>query len=132
MDTDRNGELARTPSSALAKRPEPLETPVAPVADIYETADAFVIKLDMPGTVKDSISVRVEPEILSVRGKVAAPHREGSTLLFNEIVRKRYFRTFQLGEGVDRSNIQAGFQEGVLEIVIPKTDTMKAREIQIK
>ena len=132
MDTNKNGELARRPSSALARRPEPLETPVTPVADIYETADAFVIKLDMPGAVKDSISVRVEPEFLSVRGRVAAQHREDADLLFSEIVRKSYFRVFNLGEGVDRSNIQAEFQEGVLVITIPKTDAMKAREIQIK
>ena len=132
MDTNRNGELARRPSSALAKRPEPLDPPVAPVADIYETADAFVVKLDMPGAVKDSISVRVEPGLLAVRGRVAGHHRGDADLLFSEIVRKSYFRIFNLGEGVDRNNIQAVFQEGVLEISIPKTDDMKAREIQIK
>ena len=132
MDTNKNGELARKPSSALAKRPEPLETPVAPVADIYETADAFVIKLDMPGAVKDSISVHVEPGLLSVRGRVTAHHRGDANLLFSEIVRKSYFRAFNLGEGVDPNNIQAVFQEGVLEITVPKTDAMKAREIQIK
>jgi HSP20 family protein len=132
MDTNEHGEPARTPGSALAKRPEPLEMPVAPVADIYETADAFVIKLDLPGAVKGSISVRVEPGVLSVKGKVTAHHGERSDLLFNEILRKSYFRSFNLGEGVDRNNIQAMFLDGVLEITIPKTDAMKAREIEIK
>lgn len=132
MDTNKSGELARRPGSALAKRAEPLETPVAPVADIYETADAFVIKLDMPGAVKDSISVRVEPGLLSVRGRVMSDHRENADLLLSEIVRKNYFRAFNLGEGVDPNNVQAVFQEGVLEITVPKTDAMKAREIQIK
>lgn len=132
MDAYNHGERARRPTSALAKRPETVETLVTPVADIYETADAFTIKLDMPGTVKDSISVSVEPGYLAAKGVVAPYHREGSTLLLSELGRKSYFREFNLGEGVNHNNIQAQFEDGVLVITIPKTDDMKAHDIQIR
>jgi HSP20 family protein len=132
MDTNNTGDLIRKPSSALAKRPEPLERPVTPVADIYETADAFVIKLDMPGAVKDSISVLVEPGILAVKGKVEPPHREDGKLVFSEIGSRRYVRSFNLGDGVDGGNIEAKFENGVLGITVPKTESLKAREIKIK
>jgi HSP20 family protein len=131
MDNNNTGDLLRRPSSALAKRPEPLEPPVTPVADIYETADAFVINLDMPGAVKDSISVIVEPGILAVKGKVDS-HRENGELVFSEIGRRSYARSFNLGDGVDGGNIEAQFENGVLGITIPKTESLKAREIKIR
>jgi HSP20 family protein len=131
MDTNNTGDLIRRPSSALAKRPEPLEPPVTPVADIYETANAFVIKLDMPGAVKDSISVIVEPGILAVKGKVELPNRENGELVYSEIGKRSYARTFNLGDGVDGGNIEAQFENGILGITIPKTELLKAREIKI-
>ncbi len=132
MDTNNTGDLIRRPSHALAKRPEPVEPPVTPVADIYETAHAFVIRLDMPGAVKDSISVIVEPGVLAVKGKVESRHQESGELVFSEIRRRNYARTFNLGDGVDSGNIEAQFENGVLGITIPKTESLKAREINIK
>jgi len=131
MDTNNTGDLIRRPISALARRPEPLEPPVTPVADIYETADAFVIRLDMPGAVKDSISVIVEPGILAIKGKVDMGHRENSKLVYSEIGERSYSRTFNLGDGVDTDHIEAQFENGVLGITIPKTESLKAREIKI-
>ncbi|HTY37931.1 MAG TPA: Hsp20/alpha crystallin family protein [Bacteroidota bacterium] len=132
MDTNNHGDLIRRPSSALAKRPEPLEPPMTPVADIYETADAFVIKLDMPGAEKESISVTIEPGMLAVKGKAESHKLINGQLVFSEIGRRIYERRFNLGEGVDGSKVEAQFENGVLGITIPKADILKAREINIK
>ncbi len=132
MDTNNTGDLIRRPSSALALRSEPFEPPVTPVADIYETADAFVIKMDMPGAVKNSISVTVEPGILAVTGKIEPYTRENGKLVYSEIRRQTYARRFNLGGGVETGNIEAQFENGVLGITIPKTESIKAREIKIK
>ena len=132
MDTNNTGDLIRRPISALAKRPEPLEPPVTPVVDIYETADAFIIKLDMPGAVKGSISVIVEPGTLAVKGKVESHHRVDGRLVFSEIGKRSYARTFNLGNGVDSGNVEAQFENGILGITIPKSVSQKAREIIIK
>lgn len=132
MDTNNTGDLIRRPSTALAIRPEPLEPPVTPVADIYETSDAFVIKLDMPGAVKESISVTVEPGNLAVKGKVESYAREKGELVYSEIGRRSFARNFNLGSGVDSGSIEAEFENGILGITIPKTESLKAREIKIK
>ena len=132
MDTNNYGDLIRRPSSALAKLPEPLEPPMTPVADIYETADAFVIKLDMPGAEKESISITIEPGILAVKGKAESHHQKDGELVFSEVGRRSYVRRFNLGDGVDSNQIEALFENGVLGITIPKIDSVKAREIKIK
>jgi HSP20 family protein len=132
MDIENDGQLARRPIMALARWSEPLEPPAAPASDIYETSDAFVLSLEMPGAVKDSLSVTVRAGTLTVKGEVAPHHRADATLVFREIGRRRYFREFNLGQGLDRDNIQAQFGNGVLAVTIPKTDAMKLRTIHIK
>ena len=132
MDIENEGEMSRRPSMALARWTEPLEPTVVPGADIYETADAFMLSLEMPGAVKESMSVTVQAGTLAVKGEVAPHHRDGATLVFTEIGRRKYFREFNLGQGLDRDNIQAQFENGVLAVLIPKTDAMKLRTIQIK
>lgn len=132
MDTNNNGSLIRRPGTALAKRSEPLEPPVIPVADIYETSDAFVIRLDMPGAVKESISVVIAAGTLSVQGKAELPHLKNAELVFSEIGIRNYARRFNLGDGLERGAIEALFENGVLEITIPKAESSKARVIQIK
>jgi HSP20 family protein len=132
MDTNNRSDLERKPSHALAKRPEPLATLVTPVADIYETADSFTIKLDMPGVSKGNVHVMAEPGYLVARGEIDARFQESGTLLFSEIGRKRYIREFKLGEGTKHNEIQAQLEDGVLVITVPKSDELKAREITVR
>jgi len=132
MDSKNHNEPERRQTDALAIRPEPLATLVTPVADIYENADNFTIRLDMPGVPKESVSVTAEPGRLAATGEAVAQPLEGGTLLFSEIGRKRYAREFNLGEGIDHNNIQAQLEDGVLVITLPKSDTMKMREIIIR
>jgi len=132
MENNKNVALVRSGPNALMKRLEEFEMGVSPVADIFETGDAFMVKLDMPGATKDSINLSVDTKLLSVRAKVAPYHLEEVTLLFSEIGRKRYLREFNLGTGIKLDEIDAQFEDGVLTITLPKTDEVKAREIHIR
>jgi HSP20 family protein len=132
MDTNNNRHKMRTPTTALSKMPSPIEMVVTPVADIFETSDAFVIKLDMPGAAKDTVTVSVEPGSLTARGVVGPLHRDGADLMLQEISRKSYVREFTLGSGASHENVQALFEDGVLTITVPKTDDMKSKNIQIR
>ena len=132
MDANNNNELDRQLSTALTKRQEPLEMRVIPVADIYETQEAFTIKLDMPGAQKDSVKVSLEPGHLWASGGTAQFQPGDARLVFGEIGRRSYFREFNLGRGVLYDDVQAQYEDGVLTITVPKTEEIKPREIQIK
>ncbi len=123
--------LVRRGDVSLIKRPESKEEFINAVADIFETPDAFVVKLDMPGSSKEGIKVNVEADVLSVRGTVRSHHRETATVLMKEIITLSYYRAFKLGEGLASDGIQAEFEDGVLTLIIPKTDDYKVREIPI-
>jgi HSP20 family protein len=131
METNKNVALIRSGSSVLLKGLEESETVVSPVADIFETGDAFMLKLDMPGATKESISLNVGIKLLSVHARVTPHHSEQAALLFSEIGRKQYVREFNLGTGIKLDEIDAQFEDGVLTVTLPKTDEVKAREIQI-
>ena len=105
---------------------------VTPSADIFETPDAYVLMIDLPGTLKESIKVTTEDDTLSVRAKVEPIHRENATLLFNELKSSTYYRVFNLAEGIDRKSIEARYEDGVLTIRLFKKEETKPREIEIK
>lgn len=131
MGNKNHGALVRVGPKSLMKRPEGLRQIVTPVSDVFETSDAFVVKLDLPGVEKERIHVTIEPGRLSVKGEVGVIHRTESSVVPEEIGVKTYYREFHLGDGIDHQAAQADVAEGVLTILLPKTDEVKSRTITI-
>jgi len=104
---------------------------VTPDANIFETNDAFIVELDMPGAAKESITITADTQILSVSSTTTDNTKSGK-LLLNEIGKKRYQREFRLGSGIKLDEIQAEYNDGVLLITLPKADEVKARHINIQ
>jgi HSP20 family protein len=111
---------------------DPWTGAVAPAADIYETGEAFVLVLDMPGASKETIVVNVDGEKLTVKAPAAGHHGPGASLLYREIPGGAYLRSFTLGQGVDADKIDAVYEGGVLALKIFKSEAMKPREITIR
>ena len=130
MEQGKNNAVMRRASEAIVKH-DVNERVVIPVADIFETTDAFVLKLDMPGATKENIQLHIEPNQLSVEGAINRQENGNNTVLLAEIGRKKYFREFNIGSGVDHEKTSAQFEDGVLTITLPKVEEAKAREIQI-
>lgn len=130
----KNGQVAlvRRAQDALARTMEPLQDSVLPAADIYETADAFILKVDMPGAMKDSIGVQAASGRLQIKGAVASVRKENVKLLYSEMCRANYFRTFNISNGIDAENIEAHYDDGVLTLVLPKNESTRVKEIPIK
>lgn len=129
-----NGEhsMVKVGTTSLAKRMDPLEEYVTPGADIFETSNVFIVKIDVPGVPKDSISVNVLPGRLQVKGRAQKLHRENANVLLSEMQNMSYYREFNLGNGVDTERIEAYHQDGVLTLFLYKNESMIAREIPIK
>ncbi len=112
--------------------PEAGEAYRAPEADLYQTPDAYVLMLNMPGARKDSIRLSMDGGALVVQAPVEALHNDKAVLLCNEIPRTGYYRVFSLGEGVDASRVDARFKNGVLTVNLAKREHLRAREITIR
>jgi HSP20 family protein len=131
MPTKDEVAVRNQDSTALMRRAQSGAT-VTPLADIYETADAYVLMLDMPGSQKDSISITIDKSSLVIKGEVESYVKENSKLLFNEIPNAAYQRTFNLTDGIDTSNVDAHYDNGVLTVKLFKKEEVKPREIRIQ
>jgi HSP20 family protein len=132
MGKNNQVALTRKASTALMRKPESFERLVTPVADVYETSDAFIVKLDLPGATKESIDLTITENRLSVKSVVQLGEGENARLVFGEIRPKTYYREFAITEGINYKSAEASFDAGVLTITLPKSETMKAKEIPIK
>lgn len=131
MSTNNDVTVVQQDNTAMIRKPDPVAT-VTPLADIYETPDAYVLLLDMPGATKDSISITMDQSTLVIRASVEGYVRENATLLFNEIPGVGFQRTFNLTEGIDRDNVDARYENGVLMVKLLKKEELKPREIRIR
>ena len=104
-----------------------------PAVDVVEEDDRVVLKADMPGMDKGEVKVMVQDGRLSIEGSRKESHdekREGLTR--SERFVGRFSRSFNLPTWADSSKISANYKDGVLEVVIPKAETARPKEIEIK
>jgi len=105
---------------------------VSPLADVVETPGAFVLRLDMPGSAKEQISITVENGLLEVRAGVAPLHGDQAKLLFSEIRGGGYYRAFTIGDGVNPEGAGAQYENGVLTVTFSKAEERMPREIRVQ
>ena len=101
-----------------------------PNVDIFEDNDNLVLLADMPGVSKDNVDIRIEDGQLRIQGKVSK-ETPGDYVL-SEYSIGNYYSNFALSIIIDQSSIQASMKNGVLRIVLPKSDKSKPRKITIK
>jgi HSP20 family protein len=104
---------------------------VAPSADIYETPEAYVLRLDLPGAKKETITLTMEKNVLEVSAGVEPHYDTGYTVLHRELLVTGYHRVFTLGDGIDRDSVDALFEDGVLTVKLFKTSETKPKTITI-
>ena len=103
---------------------------LVPPVDIFETSDALVVIADLPGVAKDTVEVRIENDVLSIKG--AGKTVDKGDAIRREFDLREYFRQFQLGEQIDQEKIRADVRHGVLTIHLPKVEKVKPKKIEVK
>jgi HSP20 family protein len=107
-------------------------TPWTPAADIYETEDELVVTLDLPGVDPKMVDIRVENNILTIRGERQFNEAQNKES-FHRVERSygAFARSFSLSTSVDADKIRAVYKNGLLNISLPKAESVKPKRIQI-
>ena len=101
--------------------------------DIREEEDAYVLEAELPGLTEKDIEVKVENDLLQISSrKEEKKEEQGTGYLVRERRSSSYHRSFVLPKDADREKIEAGFNNGLLTLSIPKTAASKARQIEVK
>jgi HSP20 family protein len=105
----------------------------APETDVIETEREIRVVTEMPGLRRENIEIDVENNLLTIRGEKREQRTEGEKGRWH-LAERRYgtfTRSFVLPRDVDADNIQAGFQNGVLTVTVPKSEKARRRRIEI-
>jgi HSP20 family protein len=107
-------------------------TPWAPAVDIYETENELVVKADLPDMNPQDLDIRVENNILTIRGERKFEKRVSEeNYLRVERAYGSFARSFTLANTVNSEAIKADYQNGVLTLSIPKTEEAKPKQIKV-
>ncbi len=104
----------------------------SPRSDIYETDEAIIVVMDLPGVQKDNIDISLEKNVLTVTGFVLLESPEGYTQAFSEYNVGDYERSFRISNQIEQAKIEAEYTNGVLRLSLPKAEAAKKRKISIK
>lgn len=100
-------------------------------ADAYKQGDRFYVHLDLPGVDPESIDVEVERNTLTVTAERGWSREEDTQVLLTERSQGRFQRQFVLGDNLDLDRIEAGYDHGVLTLVIPVAEQAKPKRIVV-
>jgi HSP20 family protein len=85
-----------------------------PVTDIFETAEALTVVLEMPGVDRNSIEASVEDDVLTIEGRIDFSKYEGMQPVYTEYNVGHYARSFQISNKIDQGKITAEMKDGVV------------------
>ncbi|WP_434513626.1 Hsp20/alpha crystallin family protein [Dechloromonas sp. ARDL1] len=115
---DFNGTPAQTPSIKM---------------DVQEQGDSYLVHAELPGVKKEDIHVVVEGNLVSISAEVKQEKetKEGDRLLRSERYFGKVSRSFQLEQDLDDAKASAKFNDGVLELSLPKRMASPSKRLTI-
>lgn len=130
-DAKKNLEKAPAQEAALAERTKDRAVFMPPV-DIIEDANNLYIYADMPGADDKGVNITLENDVLTIEAQVSDVSFDSHNTTYVEYGIGDFRRVFTLNESFDRDRIEARMKNGVLSIVLPKSEAVKTRSIPIK
>jgi HSP20 family protein len=103
-----------------------------PPVDIYETDDGIVLKVELPGVIKEDVSVEVKDNVLTLKGeRLLDPAIKDDQYYRKERSFGKFNRSFSLQEPIKPNLIKAGFKNGILTIEVPRPEEEKPKQITV-
>ncbi|MHA1310758.1 MAG: Hsp20/alpha crystallin family protein [Candidatus Helarchaeota archaeon] len=106
-----------------------------PKMDIKELDDHYEIKLEVPGFDKSDINIEIKNDILTIKSEKETKKEEKDEegcYIYKEISRQNFSRSLTLPENVDKENIKANMENGILKIILNKTEIEPPKKIEIE
>ena len=124
---DRMGQLLNTAFGDLGRIVE--DGPWMPRADIIETDDAYLVKIELPGVRRDQLDVQVRDRDVVVTGEIV--EREQGRWFRRARPVGRFEYRGQLPGDISPEKISAELTDGVLTVTVPRAETARPRRIEI-
>ncbi len=102
-----------------------------PYTDIYETGDAVVVTMEVPGVDRSAIDIRLDKDVLTITANIDSRQYESLRPIYTEYNVGNFVRSFNVSTKIASDGITANVAEGVLTVRLPKAAEAVARRIEI-
>jgi len=127
--TSLQSRVDRLADSLWPGRPESW----VPTVDVFDTAEAVVLKAELPGMKIADIQIEVDDNVLTIKGERSFEEKVDEERYYR--VERRYGsfqRSLALPQGVKADDIDATYEDGILEVTVPKSEAVKPRRIEVQ
>ena len=106
---------------------------VFPLTNVTEDSDNYYVRAELPGITSDELDIQVTAKGISISGERKIPV-EGNNVKYHRREREagKFSRTINLPENVDVNKVDASLKNGILTVIIPKSEVAKPRQITVK
>ena len=110
------------------------QTPLQMRIDVKEEDGAYVVHAEIPGVRKEEINVTIDDDQIAISAEVRRNREEkqGEKVLHSERHYGKVYRAFTLPQDVDEASAQAKYNDGVLELRLPKKAASSAKKLSIQ
>jgi HSP20 family protein len=103
-----------------------------PAMDLVEAGGELVLRADLPGLTEDDVAIEIKDSVLTISGERRSEHREeGESFYRAERAFGSFSRSLTLPDGVEPDAVKAKFENGVLEVRVPKPEERKPHRVAI-
>ena len=104
-----------------------------PPVDVSENDNEYIVRAELPGVKKEDINVTLEDGVLTISGesKSETEEKKGGRVIRQERRYGKYMRSLRLGTQVDEHKTKAKYKDGVLDLVLPKAESVKPKRIAV-
>jgi HSP20 family protein len=110
---------------------EPILGPEPPV-DIYETDQAVVVKIALPGVKPEDLDISVMGDTLTFKGELKEPEIKKEQYIRREMHHGEFSRSVTLPGGLESGQAEASTEDGILTLTIPKAEEIQPKVIRVK
>ena len=103
-----------------------------PAAEVHETADAYQVLVELPGVDKDAIEVKATDRTLVISAERRRPDATQPQALVSEFRYGTWSRSFRFPQAIERDQLQASYQGGVLSVVAPKAQKLTTVTVKVE
>lgn len=104
----------------------------APRLDMFDREDRVIVKAELPGVDREDIDISVASGVLTIKGERKAEEEvKNEDYYCCERYRGSFYRAIQLPADLDTEKIEASYENGVLEITLPKVPEVTPKKISV-
>jgi HSP20 family protein len=104
-----------------------------PSIEMYEKEDKYIIRMEIPGVKPEQVEISISGDTLTVKGERTPPEDiANKDYQFCEVCYGSFVRSITLPEPIDADRIEANFENGLLDLRVPKAEEIKPKQIKIQ